>query len=79
MIKPMVANVKEQDQALPKADTCFFNIELPDYSSKAVAKDKILVAVNLDNVSIDADQIVFHEENGLMDGIDTYNQEDYQE
>lgn len=33
MIKPMLNNQKP-DQALPKADTCFFNIELPNYSSK---------------------------------------------
>jgi hypothetical protein len=33
MIKPMI-NKQNQDQALPKADTCFFNIELPAYSTK---------------------------------------------
>jgi len=55
MIKPMVANSRNQDQALPKADTCFFNIDLPDYSSKAIMREKILLAVNLDSVSINAD------------------------
>jgi other hect domain ubiquitin protein ligase E3 len=38
MIKPMLSANKNQDLALPKADTCFFNIELPDYSTKAIMK-----------------------------------------
>jgi len=29
---------KAGDQRLPKADTCFFNFELPRYSSKEVMK-----------------------------------------
>ena len=36
MIKPSVAGHK--DGALPKADTCFFNLELPFYSSKEVRR-----------------------------------------
>jgi other hect domain ubiquitin protein ligase E3 len=65
MIKPMLSNNKNQDQALPKADTCFFNIELPDYSTKGIMKEKILLAVNLDNVSINADENN-NEDNPLM-------------
>jgi other hect domain ubiquitin protein ligase E3 len=80
MIKPMLANVKNQDQALPKADTCFFNIELPDYSTKQIMKEKILLAVNLDNVSINADDNINNEDNPLMNEIDSYDQdEDYDE
>lgn len=56
MIKPMIANNRNQDLALPRADTCFFNIELPDYSAKAIMREKILLAVNLDSVSINADE-----------------------
>lgn len=55
MIKPMISNNKNQDQCLPKADTCFFNIELPDYSTKEIMQKKVMLAVNLDNVSINAD------------------------
>ena len=33
MIKPASTN---NDKALPRADTCFFNLELPDYSTKEV-------------------------------------------
>jgi hypothetical protein len=78
MIKPMVANSYSQDQALPKADTCFFNIDLPDYSTKAIMREKILLAVNLDSVSINADENIYNEENGLMNEINTY-EEDYEE
>lgn len=74
----MVANNRNQDQALPKADTCFFNIELPDYSTKTIMRDKLLLAVNLDNVSINADEIN-NDDNPLMNEIETYAQEEYQE
>ena len=36
MIKPAMRRTGNPDQALPKADTCFFNLELPNYSSKQV-------------------------------------------
>lgn len=78
MIKPMVASNRNQDQSLPKADTCFFNIELPDYSSKALMKEKILLAVNLDSVSINADQIV-PDDNPLMNELGAYEQDNYDE
>lgn len=38
MIKPSTVNTKQPNKALPKADTCFFNLELPNYSSKDVLK-----------------------------------------
>ena len=52
MIKPAM-KTSYGDGALPKADTCFFNLELPDYSSKEIMKEKILLAIHttwLDNV-----------------------------
>jgi len=36
MIKPATYATKTPNKALPKADTCFFNLELPNYSSKEV-------------------------------------------
>lgn len=72
----MVAAVKSQDLALPKADTCFFNIELPDYSTQAIMKEKLLLAVNLDNVSINADDNIFNDDNPLMNELNTYAQEE---
>jgi len=41
-------------------------------------REKILLAVNLDNVSINADEMN-NDDNPLMNEIDTYGQEDYQE
>lgn len=65
--------------ALPKADTCFFNIELPDYPSKELMKEKILLAINLDSVSINADQMAQDEENPLMGNVDYEDEGDYEE
>jgi hypothetical protein len=48
---------KNRKDVFPKADTCFFALELPDYTSKEVMKSKIISAINLDNVSINADKI----------------------
>ena len=79
MIKPMVAKAKNQDDVCPKADTCFFNIQLPDYSTKTKMKDMILLAVNMDSTSINADENIYNEENGLMNEINTYGEEDYEE
>lgn len=44
------------DKYLPKADTCFFNFELPLYSCKEVMKKQILFAISFDNVSLNAEQ-----------------------
>ena len=48
MVKPSMNKFAQQspDEALPKADTCFFNIELPNYSSQAILKQKLLIAIN---------------------------------
>ena len=79
MIKPMVASNRTQDLALPKADTCFFNIELPDYSTLAIMKEKLLLAVNLDNVSINADDNIYNDDNPLMNEVNAYEEGDYGE
>jgi other hect domain ubiquitin protein ligase E3 len=54
MIKPTIVN-KHGDGALPKADTCFFNFELPDYSSKEIMKQRILLAIHTDSDSMNAE------------------------
>jgi len=36
---------KDPDKALPRADTCFFNLELPAYSSEDIMKEKLLYAI----------------------------------
>jgi hypothetical protein len=77
---------KTKIDLFPKADTCFFSIELPEYSSKDVMKAKIIQAVNLDNVSINADKINL-ENNTLIRSNDfgssgyryNYEEDDYEE
>ncbi len=58
MIKPSTLPETIHDKALPKADTCFFNLELPKYSSKLTSKQKLLLAINTDCDSINADQLI---------------------
>jgi len=54
MIKPSL-NAAHGDNALPKADTCFFNLELPNYSSKEVMRRKLLLAIHTDCDSMNAE------------------------
>ena len=61
MVKPVMEDKKSKesgnkDQRLPKADTCFFNFELPKYSSKEAMKKQILFAISFDNVGLNAEQ-----------------------
>jgi len=69
MIKPSLNN-KNPDLAHPKADTCFFNIELPNYSSKEILKQKVLFAINLDDTSMNADRNLLPDDNPLMGNVD---------
>lgn len=55
MIKPAQYS-GSQDGLLPRADTCFFNFELPNYSSKEIMKEKILLAIHTDCDSMNAEQ-----------------------
>lgn len=58
MIKPATYHTNNPNMALPKADTCFFNLELPAYGTKNHLKDRLLLAINTDCDSINADRIV---------------------
>lgn len=49
---------KNRKDVYPRADTCFFSIELPEYTSKEVMKKMILQAITLDNVTINGDKPV---------------------
>ncbi len=52
MIKPSMRSRGDEEKALPKADTCFFNLELPGYKSKENLKSKLLLAITTDCVSM---------------------------
>ena len=48
---------KNNKNGFPRADTCFFNLELPNYSAKNIMKKNLLIAIGLDNNSMNADKI----------------------
>jgi len=54
MIKPY-PNLPDPNVAFPKADTCFFNIMLPEYTSQKILHDKLLYAIYTDSHSMNAD------------------------
>lgn len=58
MLKPSVSE-NRGDGALPKADTCFFNLELPPYSTKEVMRDRLRFAITFDCDSMNADAPMF--------------------
>ena len=52
------SNKNEKNKnGFPRADTCFFNLELPNYTSKDIMKKNLLIAIGLDNNSMNADKI----------------------
>lgn len=56
MIRPALYT-NNVDKALPKADTCFFNLELPNYSTKEILKERLLLAINTDCDGMNADNL----------------------
>jgi other hect domain ubiquitin protein ligase E3 len=55
MIKPSMRKGGNEEAALPKADTCFFNLELPNYKTKEVMRERLLLAIHTDDVSMNAE------------------------
>ena len=47
------------DTYLPLADTCFFNIALPPYSSEAIMRKQLLAAISAD-WGLDGDEVQGH-------------------
>ncbi len=47
----------DADQRLPRADTCFFNVELPAYSSTEVAMARLRTAISTDVVGLNGDDL----------------------
>ena len=39
---------REEDRSFPKADTCFFNVELPRSSSEAVMRRQLTTVIHMD-------------------------------
>jgi len=55
LIKPYQGS-SNPDNAFIKADTCFFNVSIPNYSSKAVLLRQMLIAIEMDSDSMNADE-----------------------
>ena len=49
-------NANFQKNGLPRADTCFFFLILPDYTSKEIMKKMISIAIKMDNVGMNGDK-----------------------
>jgi hypothetical protein len=58
MIKPSMSSSADQNGLLPKADTCFFNLELPNYSTKEIMQSKLILVINLDCDSMNAEIVI---------------------
>eukprot|EP01123_Difflugia_compressa_P005936 TRINITY_DN1805_c0_g1_i1.p1 TRINITY_DN1805_c0_g1~~TRINITY_DN1805_c0_g1_i1.p1 ORF type:complete len:218 (-),score=26.87 TRINITY_DN1805_c0_g1_i1:21-674(-) len=56
LIKPY-SGTADPDQAFPRADTCFFNLFLPEYSSPEILRKKLLMACHFDADSMNADNV----------------------
>jgi len=56
LIKPFMGTT-EPDNTFPKADTCFFNLTLPEYSSAEILRTKLLMAISTDSDSMNADAV----------------------
>jgi len=55
MIKPF-PGLTDPNSAFPKADTCFFNIMLPEYTSQKILRERLLYAIYTDSHSMNADE-----------------------
>jgi other hect domain ubiquitin protein ligase E3 len=75
MIKPSMNN-EHKDGALPRADTCFFNLELPDYSSKDILRTKLKYAFLTDCESMNADNPLSEQQEAGMYREDHYSGEE---
>jgi len=49
-------NPQFKKNGLPRADTCFFFLILPDYTSKDIMKKMISIAIKMDNVGMNGDK-----------------------
>lgn len=56
LLKPSTQRVRNPDESFPRADTCFFNVTLVDYSSFEVARRQLTAVVNMDAWGLDGDE-----------------------
>ena len=56
-MEPLSEEQRRIDQMLPRADTCFFNVLLPAYSSLAVMRQRLTTIVSMDSWGMDGDDV----------------------
>eukprot|EP00825_Cyclidium_porcatum_P007577 TRINITY_DN1379_c0_g1_i1.p1 TRINITY_DN1379_c0_g1~~TRINITY_DN1379_c0_g1_i1.p1 ORF type:complete len:1026 (-),score=224.44 TRINITY_DN1379_c0_g1_i1:172-3249(-) len=56
-IGPKEGKLANQNLYLPRADTCFFNFQLPNYTTKEILRKQILLAIRFDCETINGDQV----------------------
>jgi hypothetical protein len=54
-LKPFLG-LSDPNSAFPKADTCFFMLMLPQYTSQKILREKLLFAIYTDSHSMNADE-----------------------
>ena len=69
-------NPEHKDGSLPKADTCYFNLENPDYSSKEVLRNKLRYGFLTDCESMNADNPLSEQQEAGMYREDNYSGEE---
>ena len=81
--KPMTKRLYQvkMDQQLPTAQTCFFDLYLPSYSTEAIMKQRLLTAINFQTFEVeDVPRVVVEEEREAeTGGGETKNQEEKNE
>ena len=45
-IKPPQQSREDENESLPRADTCFFHLELPNYANESILERNIRIAIN---------------------------------
>ena len=79
MVKMMNSSTGNPDDPLPKADTCFFNLEIPNYSSAEIMREKILIAITTDCDSMNAEDLINLDPNASPDRRNWSYDEDQEE
>eukprot|EP00455_Lapot_gusevi_P006094 TRINITY_DN125_c0_g1_i7.p1 TRINITY_DN125_c0_g1~~TRINITY_DN125_c0_g1_i7.p1 ORF type:complete len:540 (-),score=231.22 TRINITY_DN125_c0_g1_i7:115-1734(-) len=59
LIKASVAG-GDPDTRFPKADTCFFNVELPAYSSEEILRSRLIYAMQTTSMNADDEAVDLH-------------------
>jgi hypothetical protein len=70
---------EDEDSFLPEAQTCFFSLSLPSYSSEEVMREKLLYAINtckeIDTDFVVTDSYIHDDEDEYTNDSDSENED----